>query len=348
MKPSRKICCIFSSIAAMIVVSMLLFNVNVKEKAWQNGGPELPGGNPASIKEDAQLESEIKRLGEKNNRLKPSVASYKIKVEQLQHDAADCCQNERLYTNGLPESLAKEEPEIRAMYLRLLTEKRRWDRYQRRHYNEVLESWFEPEAIESSRLVLVDEDNREYFVELEEALKIHRVLVRDVRSFHDEVQFQLAQFEAQQPYSFYDLKLELGPFARESGLADAIQQAMSALSVGIYQQEALEVLDRLGEAFTTPARQFYEPRQDSGAPSTPTPYNYNIYIVFGKKIIDYSDRLSRQPFIPLDATARGELDYFSRMLLQSLNDLHRAGQQAAIDSAHLDLEELERVINSTY
>jgi hypothetical protein len=72
-----------------------------------------------------------------------------------------------------------------------------------------------------------------------------------------------------------------------------LQQAMSALSAGIYQQEAVEVLDRIGDEFTKPIQQLYEQQQDTTASPVPTKYNYNFYTVFGKKLLDYSDTLAQ-------------------------------------------------------
>jgi hypothetical protein len=189
-------------------------------------------------------------------------------------------------------------------------------------------------------------DNREYFVELEGALNLHKRLIRDVRLFHDEIQFQKNRHDAQQAYELYDLKFKLGPFARESALVDALQQAMSALSAGIYQQEAAEVLDRIGEAFTEPVQQLYEQQQDTNEPPVPSRYNYNLYTLLGKKLMDYSDTLARQSSIPLRSSAFGELDFFNRRLSDSFYDLYQVGQDEAIDPSHLDLDELEQALNS--
>ena len=55
------------------------------------------------------------------------------------------------------------------------------------------------------------------------------------------------------------------------------------------------------------------------------PYNYNFYIVFGKKLINYADFLAQQSVIPLAPSALGELDFFSRRMAQSLVRLYEAG-----------------------
>jgi len=81
--------------------------------------------------------------------------------------------------------------------------------------------------------------------------------------------------------------------------------------------------------------------EDPTDSSGPGPYNYNFYIIFGKKLIDYADMLSRQPLIPLAPSALGELDYFSRRMTRSLVQLYEAGAQGDIDTSRLDVEALE-------
>ena len=121
---------------------------------------------------------------------------------------------------------------------------------------------------------------------------------------------------------------------------------MSALSAGIYQQEALEVIDRLGDAFTKPVEQFYERLQNKTETQVASNYNYNIYMVFGKKLLNYSDALAQQSSIYLYPSTLGALDNFNRRLSQSLHDLYQAGLNETISSTHLDLEQLERDIHS--
>ena len=246
----------------------------------------------------------------------------------------------------LPAELMKERFEIRRMYRQMLGEKRRWDQYQQEKYKGVLESTLEPAVVEVQGLNLENEENMDYFHELESALKLHKRLIRDVRIFHDEIKFQKKQLHDQQPYALYDLKFKLAPFTRESALVDALQQAMSALSAGIYQQEAVEVLDRIGDAFTKPIQQLYEKQWDSDEPSTAKKYNYNFYTLFGKKLIDYSDSLARQSAITLGPSALGELDFFKRELSESLYDLYRAGQDEAIDPGYFDVEGLKQILNA--
>jgi hypothetical protein len=230
----------------------------------------------------------------------------------------------------------------------MLSEKKRWDQYQQEQYNNVLESTVEPHGIGIQRLSFENEDNRDYLLELENALKLHKRLIRDVRLFHDEIQYQKKQLQAQQPYQLYDIKFKLAPFARESALVDALQQAMSALSSGIYQNEAEEVLDRIGEALTEPIQQLYEQQQDATQSPIQTNYNFNLYSVYGKKLMDYSDKLTRQSSITLGPLAFGELDFFNRRLYERLFDLYQVGQDEAIDPSRLDLNELEQVLYSSY
>jgi hypothetical protein len=166
----------------------------------------------------------------------------------------------------------------------------------------------------------------------------------------NEIQYQKKQLHDQQEYELYDLKFKLGPFARVSALVDALQQAMSVLSAGIYQQEAVEVLDRIGDEFTKPIQQLYEQQQDTTETPSPVPtkYNYNFYAVFGKKLMDYSDSLAAQSSITLGSSAFGELDFFNRRLSDSLYDLYLVGQDEAINPTDLDLEELEQVLHSRH
>jgi hypothetical protein len=62
-------------------------------------------------------------------------------------------------------------------------------------------------------------------------------------------------------------------------LVDAMQQAMSALSVGIYQQEAVEVLDRIGDEFTKPIQQLCGQQKDATA--SPVPIKFIVQVCEG-------------------------------------------------------------------
>jgi hypothetical protein len=266
--------------------------------------------------------------------------------EAKPYDTIDFLLNESMFDNVLPEQLTEERIELRLIYFKLRREKKLWDQYQQGQYKHILETTLEPAVIESQHLNLDNEENRKYFLEMEGALKLHRRLIRDVRMFHDEIQFQQKQYHARQQYELYDLKFKLSPFARESGLVDALQQALSALSVGIYQREAVEVIDRLGEAYTKPIRQLYEKLQNSTEPSITNDYNYDIFIVHGKKLLDYTDTLVQQSLITLEPATLGELDIFKRRLSQSFYDLYQIGLNETISSTHLDFDVLEQDIRS--
>lgn|GEM_PF-5229893 len=242
----------------------------------------------------------------------------------------------------LPPGLAEESSEIQQIYFEMLQEKKRWDSFQQAQYKNVLESGIEPVVTDSRRLYLDVEDNLEYFLELEHALKLHHRLVRDVRSFHDEVQYQQKQLIAQQPYQLYDLKLQLGPFARESAIADALQQSLSAMGAGIYHQEAAQVINRLVNEFTKPVQKLNETLYDTDVANFADNYNFNIYVVYGKKLLDYSNALTQQSSVPLSSSLFRELAIFNQRLIQSFRDLHQAEQYERIRLLHPDLEELER------
>jgi hypothetical protein len=201
-------------------------------------------------------------------------------------------------------------------------------------------------VVKTQDLHLDYKENLAYFAELEDGLALHLRLIRDVRLFHDEIKFRETQRDAGQPYELYDLKFQLGPFARESALTDALQQAMSALSAGIYQKEAVEVLDRIGRQFTKPIQDLNDQPDDSSRTDGTTRYNYDLYTVYGKKLMDYSDSLARQPEVTLAPSAFGELDFFNRQMYESLYDLYEVGRRDTIDPENLDLDELKRVIDS--
>jgi hypothetical protein len=340
---------ILACMAALIAISLFLLNINgVREKAWQLVKPDLIAENASLKNENEILKNKIASLNKQNMSLKTYLEAYENNFIALKDAARNCYQIESMFPADLPEGLTEERFEIRQIFREMLSEKKRWDRYQQEQYKNVLESMAEPAVIEAQSLNLENEDNMEYFLELESALKLHKRLIRDVRLFHDEIQYQQRQLHAQQEYELYDLKFELGPFARESALVDALQQAMSTLSAGIYQQEAVEVLDRIGDEFTKPIQQLYEQQQDTTESPVPIKYNYNLYTVYGKKLMDYSDSLAQQSSIALGPSAFGELDFFNRRLSDSLYDLYLVGQDEAIHPSHLDLDELEQVLHTRH
>jgi len=64
--------------------------------------------------------------------------------------------------------------------------------------------------------------------------------------------------------------------------------------------------------------------------------------------MDYSDLLAHQSSIALEPSAFGELDFFNRQLYDNLFDLYQVGQDEAIDPSHLDLDELEQLLDSRH
>ena len=336
-------------LAALIAVIIFLLNLNeTREEGWRLIKSDLIKENAELNHENELLKHQIAGLKNQNLSLKKYLDAYENNFIAIKDAAGNCDQTGSRLGADLPEGLTQESFEIRQIYRKMLNEKRRWNQYQQAQYKNVLESTVEPHEIEAQRLSFENEANRDYFLELENALNLHKRLIRDVRLFHDEIQFQKKQRHAQKPYELYDLKFMLGPFTRESALVDALQQAMSALSAGIYQQEAVAVLDRIGEEFTKPIQQLYDQQLDTTESPVPINYNYNFYTVFGKKLIDYSDTLAEQSSITLGPSALGELDFFNRQLSESLYDLYQVGQDEAINPTHLDLDELEQVLNSEH
>ena len=313
---------------------------------WQFFQSELFRKDSNLTDENERLKQKITGLERQNSRLRSYLDIYEQNLADLKAAAENCSQIESMLPVDLPTELTTERFEIRQLYRELSAEKQRWDRYHQAKYEGILEDTIEPRLVDSQSLDFENEDNREYFAGLEKGLSLHRTFIRDVRLFHDEIQFQKAQRNSRQDYELFDLKFQLPPFARESALADALQQAMSALSVGIYQEEAVEVLDRVGAELTRPIRHLNEHVYAAGGSGGTTPYNYDLYTVYGKKLMEYSDSLSQQSAITLAPSAFGELDFFNRQMFDSLYDLYEVGQEATIDPERLDLDELERVINS--
>jgi hypothetical protein len=345
MKTPRKFWTI-AACTAGIIAFLLLHAKEIKERVCQIVRADLLVENLDLKAENDRLASEIKRLQAQNLRLETYLDVYENKTSKLLLGRADGNQTGFLSSISVPEGLRTEAVGIRKLYRKYQKEKKRWDRYHQQQYENILETTVEPDVIDSHSLVLENIDNLKYFQELERALRLHKRLIRDVRMFHDEVQYQKAQSYAKNEYQFYDLKFALSPFARESAIVDALHQAMSTLSAGMYQQEALEVLDRLGEEFTKPILKLSDQFENTPGTSIPIDYNYNFYIVFGKKLMEYADTLAQQNLITLAPSTLGELDFFNRRLAESLYDLYLLGHYEALDSRHLDLNELERVIYS--
>ena len=335
--------------AVLMAIFLFLFNIGgSKDKIWHLIKPDLIAQNTELKTENQRLKRKIARLKDQSRRMKTVLDAYEHNFIALKDAAGNCDPIPPVLPIDLPTELMKERFEIRRMYRQMIAEKRRWDQYQQQKYKRILESTLEPAVVEIQGLNLENEENVDYFQELESALKLHKRLIRDVRVFHDEIKFQKKQLHAQQSYELYDLKFKLAPFTRESALVDALQQAMSALSAGIYVEEAVAVLDRIGDAFTDPIQQLYEQKQDKTESALFSQYNYNFYTLFGKKLMDYSNSLAEQSAIPLDSAAFGELDFFYRRISESLYDLYRVGQDQAADPNHLDVDELERILNASY
>jgi hypothetical protein len=331
-----------------IVMFILIDNESDKKKSSRPINSNLTKEIADLKSENEQLKIQIADLKIQYQNLKTVLNAYEKEIVVLENASRSCYQLESGLETDIPKGLANEPVQIRQIYREMLGEKKRWDQYQHQQYKDVLESTVEPRLVEIVRLEFKNEANKEHFLELDEALKLHRRLIRDVRMFHDEIEYQKRQLLAQQPYQLYDLKFELSPFARESALVDALQQAMSALSSGVYQQEAEEVLDRIGYELTKPIQQLYEQPQEAAELKVHKNYQYSLYIVFGKKLMDYSETLARQSSVTLGPAAFGELDFFNRRLYDSLYDLYVVGQEEAIDSSQLDLDELEKFLYSRH
>ena len=239
-----------------------------------------------------------------------------------------------------PATLMEEDPEFRKYYRALLNEKQRWDRYRQRKYHDVLETTQEPARLEQPEVKLQNEANRLLLSDLVQTLQLHTQLVRDVRMFHDEVSFKEQRVRDGYDYRLYEHKYRLAPFAREAALADALQQALSALSAGLHQEEAQEVIERLSEEYTRPVQRLYEQLGDTGSQTAPITYNYNIFIVYGKRLMRFSDMLLQQTQVGVAPPTLSELDYFYRRLSQSFDDLEQISQNESLPPTHLDPDNL--------
>ena len=291
--------------------------------------------------ENEKLTEEIEGLLKQNQRLKKDLVSRTIQFSMLSEIAREPRQTSINHSQNFMQGLGNESFLNQQIYRALLAEKKRWDEYHQAQYQNILESTLEPAVVDSQYLIFEEEKNRETFLEIENTLNLYKRLIRDVRLFHDEAQYRQQQIQADPSYELYDLKFNLEPFARESAIADAMQQAMSAMGAGLYPQDAAQVLDRLGMEIIKPIQELSEWLEDPKDSTAPEPYNYNFYIVFGKKLINYADTLARQSLVPLAPSALGELDFFSRKMSQSLVRLYEAGGQGILDSTLLDVQALE-------
>jgi hypothetical protein len=302
----------FWSLLILIVLTAVIFSV-VKEDLMDmvrfHFRSDLLAANATLKTENEKLAEKLEGLVKQNQRLKKGLVSRAIQFSMLSEADREPRQSGVNHSRDSMERLANESFLNQQIYRALLAEKKRWDDYHQAQYQDILESTLEPAVVDSQYLIFEDEKNREIFLEIENALNLYKRLIRDVRLFHDEIQYRQQQISEDPSYELYDLKFNLEPFARESAISDALQQAMSAMGAGIYPQEAAQVLDRLGEAFIEPIQELTEwlgnPKDSTG----PGPYNYNFYILFGKKLINYADTLARQSLVPLAPSALGETEH---------------------------------------
>ena len=94
--------------------------------------------------------------------------------------------------------------------------------------------------------------------------------------------------------------------------------------------------------FTRPVQKLNETLYDTDEANFADNYNFNIYVVYGKRLLNYSNALTQQSAVRLSPSIFGELDLFNQRLLQSFHALRQAEQYEQIRLLHLDLEELER------
>ncbi|MBW1864100.1 MAG: hypothetical protein JRI64_00345 [Deltaproteobacteria bacterium] len=335
----------FWFLVSLFVLAVVIYVVgkgNLVETVRSYIRSDLLTANAKLRAENEKLKEAIEKLVKQNHRMKKALVGRTIQFSILNEAAMEPWQSKINHSQDPIENLVKESFLIQQIYRALLAEKKRWEDYHQTQYQDILGSTLEPVVVDSRYLIFKNEDSRETFLEIENTLNLHKRLIRDIRLFHDEVQYRQKRLHEDPSYRLYDLKFNLEPFAMESAIADSMQQAMSAMGVGIYPQEAAQVLDRLGEAFIKPIQELSGWLEDPTDSSDPRPYNYNFYIVFGKKLMNYADALARQPLIPLAPSALGELDFFSRKISQSLLQLYEAGGHGNIDSTLLDMEALEQ------
>jgi hypothetical protein len=337
----------FWFIFSLLVLAVVIYFVgkgDLLEKVRSHIRSDLVTANAKLVAENEKYKDKIDLLQKQIHLLEKALVSRTIQFSSLDDATLDTRESKINYSMDPLENLDQESFLNQQIYRALRAERKRWDVYQQTQYQDILESTLEPAVVDSQYLNFEDQDSREAFLEIENALNLHKRLIRDIRLFHDEVQYRQKRLDEDPFYQLYDLKFNLEPFARESAIADALQQVMSAMGAGIYPQESAQVLDRLGQAFIQPIQDLSEWLEDPAETVKPRLYNYNFYIVFGKKLMNYADTLARQSFIPLAPSAIGELDFFSRRIAQSLVQLREAGGQGALDSTLLDMETLEREV----
>jgi hypothetical protein len=210
MSHSRKFWSFLACAAALISFFLILIGFGgVLEKVWYLVKPELIQENSDLAIENKHLKHEIASLEKQNMHLRKYLDEFEKNFSDLKAVAANCNQIGSMLPADLPAGLTKERFEIRQLYRDLLAEKKRWDKYQKEQYADILESTIEPRVEDCQNLNLENEGNLDYFVELESGLALHRRLIRDVRLFHDEIKYQKKQRYAAQQYELYDLKFQL-------------------------------------------------------------------------------------------------------------------------------------------
>jgi len=333
------------SLFALAVVIYAFYKGDLVEIVRSHIRSDLLTANAKLRAENEKLKEAVAGLEKQNHHMKKALVGRTIQFSMLNETTLEPWQSRTTHSQDPPAGLDKESFLNQQIYRALLAEKKRWDAYHQAQYGDILTSTLEPAVVDSQYLIFQDEDSREAFLEIDNTLNLHKRLIRDIRLFHDEVQYRQKRLQEDPSYQLYDLKFNLEPFARESAMADSLQQAMSAMGAGIYPQESAQVLDRLGKAFIEPIQELAGWLEDPADSASPGPYNYNFYIVFGKKLINYADTLARQSLIPLAPLALGELDFFSRRITRGLVQLYEAGGQGNIDSTLLDMEALEQDVH---
>ena len=335
---------LFFSLLVLAAVIYAVDRGDLLEKVRSHIRSDLVTANTKLVAENEKVKDKIGLLQKQVYLLEKALVSRTIQFSSLDEVTLDTRESRTNYSMDPLARLDEESFLNQQIYRALRAERKRWDVYQQTQYLDILESTLEPAVVDSQYLNFEDQDSREAFLEIESALNLHKRLIRDIRLFHDEVQYRQKQLHEDPSYQLYDLKFNLEPFARESAIADALQQVMSAMGAGIYPQESAQVLDRLGQAFIQPIQELSEWLENPADTVKPRLYNYNFYIVFGKKLMNYADTLASQSMIPLAPSAIGELDFFSRRMAQSLVQLREAGGQGDLDSSLLDMETLEREV----
>ena len=132
-------------LAALIAIFMVILKVKqTREQAWQLIKTDLITENAELNHENELLKHKIAGLRNQNLSLKKYLDAYEDNFIALKDAAGNCYQIESKLSADLPKGLTQESFEIRQIYRKLLSEKKRWDQYQQEQYQTVLESTLEP------------------------------------------------------------------------------------------------------------------------------------------------------------------------------------------------------------